>query len=173
MPLMLAWYFQSREGMLRARDFFIAAGLLLVPVGLIAKQPDLGTAIPGGGGGLYVLFFAGLTWRLILPVAVVGIVGIGAIVAMGDTICQPASNGRACGIPEAPGVHPARSHLRPLGRASTSSSPPSPSAPAACFGKGWGRGTRPTWTSCPNGIPISSSRCSPRNSGLPAPCFWC
>lgn len=89
MPLTLAWYFQSREGMLRARDFFIAAGLLLLPVGLIAKQPDLGTSILVAASGFYVLFFAGLTWRLILPVAVVGIVGIGAIVAMGDTICQP------------------------------------------------------------------------------------
>lgn len=45
MPLMLAWYFQMREGMLRVRDFFVAALLLLVPVGLIAKQPDLGTAL--------------------------------------------------------------------------------------------------------------------------------
>jgi rod shape determining protein RodA len=89
MPLMLAWYFQSREGMLRVRDFFVAAALLLVPVGLIAKQPDLGTAILVAAAGFYVLFFAGLTWRLILPVALVGIVGIGAIVAMGDTICQP------------------------------------------------------------------------------------
>ncbi|MBS0369392.1 MAG: rod shape-determining protein RodA [Proteobacteria bacterium] len=89
MPLMLAWYFQSREGMLRVRDFFVAAALLLVPVGLIAKQPDLGTAILVAAAGFYVLFFAGLTWRLILPVALVGIVGVGAIVAMGDTICQP------------------------------------------------------------------------------------
>lgn len=77
-PLTLAWYFQSREGMLRAKDFFIAAGLLLLPVGLIAKQPDLGTAILVAAAGFYVLFFAGLAWRLILPVALVGIVGIGA-----------------------------------------------------------------------------------------------
>lgn len=83
-PLTLAWYFQSREGMLRAKDFFIAAGLLLLPVALIAKQPDLGTAILVAAAGFYVLFFAGLAWRLILPVALVGIVGIGAIVAMVD-----------------------------------------------------------------------------------------
>src|SRR6188768_1929784 len=45
MPLMLAWWFQKREGQLRPLDFLIAAILLLVPVGFIVKQPDLGTAI--------------------------------------------------------------------------------------------------------------------------------
>ncbi|MBC8058157.1 MAG: FtsW/RodA/SpoVE family cell cycle protein, partial [Rhizobiales bacterium] len=43
MPLMLAWWFQRREGQLRVTDFGIALLLLLVPVGLIVKQPDLGT----------------------------------------------------------------------------------------------------------------------------------
>ena len=45
MPLMLAWWFQKREGQLRSLDFAVATVLLVVPVGLIAKQPDLGTAI--------------------------------------------------------------------------------------------------------------------------------
>src|SRR5205085_9501340 len=45
MPLMLAWWFQKREGQLRPLDFVVATVLLLVPVGLIVKQPDLGTAI--------------------------------------------------------------------------------------------------------------------------------
>ena len=45
MPLMLAWWFQRREGHLRIIDFVIALGILMVPVGLIVKQPDLGTAI--------------------------------------------------------------------------------------------------------------------------------
>src|SRR5437764_3165557 len=45
MPLMLAWWFQRREGQLRALDFLIATVLLLVPVAVIVKQPDLGTAI--------------------------------------------------------------------------------------------------------------------------------
>src|SRR6476661_3798921 len=40
MPLMLAWFFQKRQGMLRWKEFAIAAVLLLIPVGLIAKQPD-------------------------------------------------------------------------------------------------------------------------------------
>ena len=60
MPLMLAWWFQKREGQLRVPDFLIAGLLLAVPVGLVIKQPDLGTALLILAGGLYVIFFAGL-----------------------------------------------------------------------------------------------------------------
>ena len=87
MPLMLAWWFQRREGQLRAIDFAVAAVLLLLPVGLIMKQPDLGTALLVLAAGLYVIFFAGLSWKLILPVVVVGALAIGAIVFTGDAIC--------------------------------------------------------------------------------------
>ncbi len=89
MPLMLAWWFQRREGQLRAPDFVIALVLLLVPVGLIVKQPDLGTAILVFSAGFYVIFFAGLSWKLILPVLVVGAIAITAIVVSEDRICQP------------------------------------------------------------------------------------
>ena len=89
MPLMLAWWFQRREGQLRLLDFIIAGGLLLVPVGLVAKQPDLGTAILVLSSGLYVIFFAGLSWRLIVPVMLLAGLGIGAIVISGDALCQP------------------------------------------------------------------------------------
>ena len=60
-----------------------------MPVALIVKQPDLGTAILVLSAGLYVIFFAGLSWRLILPVFVVGAVAIGALVGYEDQICQP------------------------------------------------------------------------------------
>ena len=89
MPLMLAWWFQRREGQLRVPDFVIALVLLLVPVGLIVKQPDLGTAILVFSAGFYVIFFAGLSWKLILPVLVVGAIAITAIVVSEDRICQP------------------------------------------------------------------------------------
>ena len=89
MPLMLAWWFQRREGQLRAPDFLIALVLLAVPVGLIVKQPDLGTAILVLSAGLYVIFFAGLSWKLIIPVLVVGAIAITAIVVSEDHICQP------------------------------------------------------------------------------------
>ncbi|WP_284618263.1 rod shape-determining protein RodA [Aquabacterium humicola] len=89
MPLMLAWWFQKREGQLRVPDFAIAGALLLLPVGLVAKQPDLGTAILILSAGLYVIFFAGLSWKLILPVLGAAAIGLVALVASADTICEP------------------------------------------------------------------------------------
>jgi rod shape determining protein RodA len=87
MPLMLAWWFQKREGQLRALDFGIAAALLLLPVGLVLKQPDLGTSVLIFAAGLYVIFFAGLWWRLIVPVLAVGAIAILALIVSGDAIC--------------------------------------------------------------------------------------
>ena len=89
MPLMLAWWFQRREGHLRVLDFVVALALLAVPVGLIVKQPDLGTAILVLASGLFVIFFAGLSWKLIIPVALLAGVAITALVLSGDAICQP------------------------------------------------------------------------------------
>ena len=89
MPLMLAWWFQHREGQLRLVDFVVAGLLLLLPVALVARQPDLGTAILVLSGGLYVIFFAGLSWRLIVPVALLAALGIAAIVVSGDALCEP------------------------------------------------------------------------------------
>lgn len=88
-PLMLAWWFQRREGQLRTVDFVIGGLLLLTPFALIAKQPDLGTSLLVLSAGLYVLFFAGLSWRLIVPVVAVGAVAVTALVLSGDTLCQP------------------------------------------------------------------------------------
>ena len=143
MPLTLAWYFQSREGMIRGRDFLIAISLLLLPVGLIAKQPDLGTAILVTASGFFVLFFAGLTWRLILPVAVVGIAGIASIVIMGDTICQP-------GV-DWPGLREYQKHRvctlldptsDPLGKGFHIIQSTIAIGSGGVVGKGWGNGTQ-------------------------------
>ncbi len=89
MPLMLAWWFQRREGQLRLLDFVIAGLLLLVPVGLVAKQPDLGTSLLILSSGLYVIFFAGLSWRLIAPLLLLAVLAIAFIVVSGDALCQP------------------------------------------------------------------------------------
>lgn len=89
MPLMLAWWFQHREGRLTVPDFLVASVLLAVPVGLIAKQPDLGTALLVVAAGFYVIFFAGLSWKLIIPVAVAAMVGVTTLVWFGDRICEP------------------------------------------------------------------------------------
>jgi len=69
MPLMLAWYFQKHEALLRLRDYAVAALILLVPTALIARQPDLGTAILVFAAGFYVIFLAGLPWKIILGLA--------------------------------------------------------------------------------------------------------
>jgi rod shape determining protein RodA len=89
MPLMLAWWFQRREGQSSLIDFVVALLLLLVPVGLIVKQPDLGTAVLVFAAGFYVIFFAGLPWKFILPFLVVGAATLTTVVIMQDRICEP------------------------------------------------------------------------------------
>ena len=89
MPLMMAWWFQKREGQLGVPDFVIAFVLLAVPVGIVMKQPDLGTSLLILASGIYVMFFAGLSWKLVIPALVLGALGLLAIVLTGDTICQP------------------------------------------------------------------------------------
>ncbi len=70
MPLMLAWYFQKYEAVLGWRHYAMAGLLLLIPFALIAKQPDLGTAILVGASGFYIIFFAGLPWKVIVGMVV-------------------------------------------------------------------------------------------------------
>ena len=89
MPLMLAWWFQRREGQVRGADFVVAFVLVAMPVGLIVKQPDLGTAILVMAAGAYVMFFAGLSWKLILPVIALGALCVVALVWFQTAICQP------------------------------------------------------------------------------------
>ena len=71
-PLMIAWYFQRYEATLRFKHYIVAGILLLVPFLLIAKQPDLGTALLVGGAGFYVIFFAGLPWKVIAALIAAG-----------------------------------------------------------------------------------------------------
>jgi len=70
MPLMLAWFFQKREGNIGWREFLVAAVLLAIPVGLIVKQPDLGTATLVTAAGFYVIFLAGLSWKILFGLAI-------------------------------------------------------------------------------------------------------
>jgi rod shape determining protein RodA len=69
MPLMLAWFFQQRAGLLRWHAFLMAALMLVIPVGLIMKQPDLGTALLVLASGFYVIFLAGLSWKALIGLA--------------------------------------------------------------------------------------------------------
>ena len=86
-PLMLAWWFQKREGHLRPLDFAVAGTLLAMPVGLIMKQPDLGTAILVLSAGMSVIFFAGLSWKWLLPPLLVGVLGVGLLVGFEPQLC--------------------------------------------------------------------------------------
>ena len=87
MPLMLAWYFQKREGIQKTWDYAVAGVILAIPVFLIARQPDLGTALLVFAAGLYVIILAGLPWKWILPFVILGAIGVLLIIIFGNTIC--------------------------------------------------------------------------------------
>ena len=87
MPMMLAWWFQKREGQLRPLDFLVAGLLLIAPVGLIMKQPDLGTTLLVLAAGLSVIFFAGLSWKLIAPPVLLALAGIFLVVWFEPQLC--------------------------------------------------------------------------------------
>ena len=65
-PMMLAWFFAKREASPSITDFVIAALILLIPVAIITKQPDLGTALLISASGFFVIFLAGLSWKFIV-----------------------------------------------------------------------------------------------------------
>ncbi|MEW5904900.1 MAG: rod shape-determining protein RodA [Pseudomonadota bacterium] len=73
-PLMMAWYFEKHEATLTVKNYAIAALLLFLPVGLIVRQPDLGTSILIAASGFYVLFLAGLSWRIIIGLLLAALV---------------------------------------------------------------------------------------------------
>jgi len=75
-PMMLAWYFHRREGAARTIDFVAAAAIVAVPVALIVKQPDLGTALLVLAAGAFVIFFAGLPWKWLATLAVAGLAAL-------------------------------------------------------------------------------------------------
>jgi rod shape determining protein RodA len=75
-PLMLAWYFHKHEESLRIRDYAVAAILLALPVGLIVRQPDLGTAMLIAASGFFVIFLAGLSWKVMISLGVAGLTSL-------------------------------------------------------------------------------------------------
>ena len=87
-PLMLAWYFHRREGAMKFLDLCFASLLLLVPFLLIVKQPDLGTAILVFGAGFFVIYFAGMSFKILVPVMVIGLIGIGSVYVNQETLCD-------------------------------------------------------------------------------------
>ena len=87
MPLMLAWVVQQREGLRTLRDWLVVAGLLAIPVLFILNQPDLGTAILVAASGIFVLYLAGMSWRLIALVGGGISIVLIILVVFGDSLC--------------------------------------------------------------------------------------
>lgn len=88
-PLVLAAIFHKREGRLRVSDYLMAAGLLLIPSVLIVSQPDLDAALLVIVFGLFVIFFAGLSWMIIIPPLLIGVAGVIVLMVMGPQWCEP------------------------------------------------------------------------------------
>jgi rod shape determining protein RodA len=64
-PLMLAWYLCEKHFPPKLSSLIIALVLVILPTMLIAKQPDLGTALLVAAAGFFVVFFGGIRWRLL------------------------------------------------------------------------------------------------------------
>ncbi|AFZ82941.1 rod shape-determining protein RodA [Candidatus Kinetoplastidibacterium crithidiae] len=88
-PMMLAWYFDKVQNndRLHKRDFFIAFVILMVPFSLIILQPDLGTSLLVLASGFFVIYFAGLSFRIIVPIVVLVISLICILLFYKDFLC--------------------------------------------------------------------------------------
>ena len=130
MPLMLAWYFQKHEAQVHLRDYALATVLVLLPVGIIAKQPDLGTAILVLAAGFYVIFFSGLSWKIIAAL----VVAAGASAPLAWSMLRDYQKSRILTLldPEAD----------PLGKGFHIIQSTIAIGSGGIFGKGWGQGTQ-------------------------------
>jgi rod shape determining protein RodA len=87
MPMMLAWFVQRQDGLRGPLGWAVAILILMGPTILILKQPDLGTAILVLGSGVFVLYLAGIPWKLILWVVGAIVVSLLLLVSFGDLAC--------------------------------------------------------------------------------------
>lgn len=88
-PMLLAWYFHRNQGRLRVLDFLVAGVLLAIPFTLIVRQPDLGTALLVFASGFCVIYFGGLSFRLLTPLIILVVAALGTVIYFEDQICQP------------------------------------------------------------------------------------
>lgn len=72
-PITIAWFISKKNLPVSIGNVFVAFVLVLIPTLLIARQPDLGTSLLIASSGIFVIFLAGVSWRLIL--LCVGLVG--------------------------------------------------------------------------------------------------
>ena len=106
MPLMLAWYFHKHEATLRLRDYLVASLLLALPVLLIARQPDLGTALLVTAAGFYVIFLAGLSWKILIGLALAGCASLPPDTARPRSHAIAAAGSRLARLASPPAVAP-------------------------------------------------------------------
>ncbi|MEA3302146.1 MAG: rod shape-determining protein RodA [Pseudomonadota bacterium] len=85
-PMMCAGFLASRPQPVRAWHLLVAFILAMIPAALIVKQPDLGTAILVSAAGVFTLFFAGLSWRLIILVVIIAVAGISTVLVDPDIL---------------------------------------------------------------------------------------
>lgn len=142
-PMMLAWYFALRRHSLAWWDHVVALMLLAIPAILILKEPDLGTTILVVAAGGFVLFFAGFSWRFIVPLVLALAVGIGALLVQGDRWCAPGvewpmlheyQRQRVCTL-----LDP---HRDPLGKGFHTIQATIAIGSGGAWGKGWREGTQ-------------------------------
>jgi rod shape determining protein RodA len=65
-PMVIAWYLSHKTLPPNIGDILIVGLMIIIPVGLIAKQPDLGTSLLVATAGLAVLFISGIRWKFIM-----------------------------------------------------------------------------------------------------------
>lgn len=68
-PMMLAWYLRDKIFPLHIKDLLVCCVIIIVPVLIIAKQPDLGTALLVCAIGSFVLLLAGISWKIVTSVS--------------------------------------------------------------------------------------------------------
>lgn len=129
-PLMLAWYFDRREGAVRRMDFAVVALLVLAPVALIVRQPDLGTAMLVLAAGFFVIFFAGLPWSWLIGM----VVGMMALLPVAWTVMHDYQRNRILTL-----VDPMSD---PLGKGFHTLQAMIAIGSGGVFGKGWMQGTQ-------------------------------
>jgi rod shape determining protein RodA len=85
-PMMLAWFLSKRQLPLNWLQLGASLVLITLPAAMIVRQPDLGTALLVAASGIFVIFFAGLGWRLIAVVATLAGAGLGIVLARPDIL---------------------------------------------------------------------------------------
>ena len=78
-PMMVAWYLHPRRLPPDFTSVLVSLAILILPAVLIARQPDLGTALLVAVSGGFALFLSGLQWRVIFGMGVLAVAAAPAL----------------------------------------------------------------------------------------------